>query len=96
MTAALTQPVSANSSNASLPEGFTNYMPLKWFAEELSLTMSSEGPQYWIDSAGSTVVKSQRPVCHQTAVVIDEATLRRRAEESQIEPVWIMIAERNT
>ena len=80
----------------TLPEGFTNYMPQKWFAEELGLTMSSEGPQYWIDSAGNTVVQSQRPVSHQTAVVIDEATLRRYAEESQIEPVWIMIAERNT
>jgi len=80
----------------TLPEDFTNYMPQKWFAEELGLTMSSEGPQCWIDSAGNTVVKSQRPVSHQTAVVIDEATLRRYAEESPIEPVWIMIAERNT
>lgn len=80
----------------TLPEGFTNYMPQKWFAEELGLTMSSEGPQYWIDNAGNTVVQSQRPVSHQTAVVIDEAALRRYADERQIEPVWIMIAERNT
>lgn len=80
----------------TLPEGFTSYMPQKWLAEELGLTMSSEGPQRWIDNAGNTVIQSQRPASHQTAVVIDEATLRRYAEENQIEPVWIMIAERNT
>ena len=29
-------------------------------------------------------------------MIIDEATLHRYAEECQIEPVWIMVAERNT
>ncbi len=80
----------------TLPEGFTNYMPQKWFAKELGVTMSPEGPQYWIDSAGNAVVQSQRPVGHQTAVVIDEAALCQYAEKNQTEPVWIMIAERST
>lgn len=78
----------------TLPEGFTSYMPQGWFAKELGLSMSPEGPQYWIDGNGDTVIQSQRSVRHQTAMVVNEDLLRRYAEENQIEPVWVMIAER--
>lgn len=80
----------------TLPDGFSNYMPQKWFADELALNRSPMGPQYFEDVDGNLVIQSQRPHEHQTAVVIDEAALVRYAAEHDVEPVWIMIAERNT
>ncbi len=79
----------------TLPNGFSNYMPQKWFADELGLTMSPMGPQYWNDSDKKMIIQSQQPTEHQTAMVIDEKLLFEYAEEQQIEPVWLMIAERN-
>ncbi|SMD00885.1 hypothetical protein [Primorskyibacter flagellatus] len=80
----------------TLPDGFSNYMPQKWFADELGVNMSGRGPQYFEDANGNTVLQSQRPCEHQTAVVIDEAVLLRYVDEHEVEPVWIMVAERNT
>lgn len=80
----------------TLPDGFSNYMPQKWFAEELGVNMSPMGPKYFEDVDGDLIIQSQRPHEHQTAVVIDEASLLRYADEYQVEPVWIMVAERNT
>lgn len=80
----------------TLPEGFTSYLPQMWFANELELSISPEGPQSWIDDAGNCVVQTSRPFEHDTAMVIDEAKLRGYAEEFDVEPVWLMIAERNT
>lgn len=80
----------------TLPDGFSNYMPQKWFADELSLNASPMGPQYWTEAAGNIVIQAQRPLEHQTTMVIDEAVLHSYAEEHQVEPVWLMIAERNT
>jgi hypothetical protein len=80
----------------TLPDGFSNYMPQKWFADELGLSMSPSGPQYFEDDGGNMVIQSQNPSELQTAVVIDEAVLLRYAAEYDVEPVWIMIAERNT
>ena len=80
----------------TLPDGFSNYMPQKWFADELDLTMSLKHPQYWANLDGNKVIQSQRPSKNQTAVVIDEVMLRRYAGKQEIEPVWLMIAERST
>lgn len=80
----------------TLPDGFSNYMPQKWFADELSLNISPMGPQCWTDATGNLVIQALRPFEHQTAMVIDEAVLHAYAEEYQVEPVWLMIAERNT
>ena len=44
----------------TLPEGFSNYMPQKWFAEELGLKVSLEGPQYWDDVDGNKVIQSKK------------------------------------
>ena len=79
----------------TLPDGFSNYMPQKWFADELGLNMSMKEPQYWTDLDGNIVIQSQLPSEHQTAVVIDEAVLYKYVEIQEIEPVWLMIAERN-
>ena len=80
----------------TLPDGFSNYMPQKWFADELDLTMLPTGPQYWADLDRNIVIQSQRPSWTQTAVVINEAVLRRYAAEQEVDLVWLMIAERNT
>jgi hypothetical protein len=80
----------------TLPDGFSNYMPQKWFADELGLTMSEKGPQYWANLDDDIVIQSQRPFEHQTAMVIDEEVLRNYSKEQDVEPVWLMIAERNT
>ena len=80
----------------TLPDGFSIYMPQKWLADDLSLTMSPNGPQYWAGLDGNIVIQSQRLSEKQTAAVIDEEVLRRYAQEQEVEPVWLMMAERNT
>ncbi len=80
----------------SLPDGFSNYMPQKWFADELELSMSEDEPNKWLNKHGNVVMQAQEPFEHQTAVVIDEETLNYYVSKFDIEPVWIMIAERNT
>lgn len=80
----------------TLPNGFTNYMPQKWFANELGLSMSETVPQAWQNKFGSVVIQAQRPSEHQIVVVIDEDTLNSYSDDFEIEPFWLMIAERNT
>ena len=80
----------------TLPDGFSIHMPQKWFADDLSLTMSPNGPQYWAGLHGNIVIQSQRLSEKQTAVVIDEEVLHRYAREQEVETVWLMLAERNT
>ncbi len=78
----------------TLPDGFSNFMPQKWFADELDLTMSPTGPQYWADLDENIVIQSQRPSWTQTAVVINETVLRRYAAKQEVDLVWLMIAGR--
>ncbi|PMJ60315.1 hypothetical protein [Vibrio splendidus] len=80
----------------SLPDGFSNYMPQKWFADELELSMSEGEPNKWLNKHGNVVMQAQEPFEHQTAVVIDQETLNYYVSKFDIEPIWIMIAERNT
>ncbi|PTO62414.1 ATP-binding protein [Vibrio splendidus] len=80
----------------SLPDGFSNYMPQKWFADELELSMSEDEPNKWLDKHGDVLLQAQEPFEHQTAVVIDEETLNYYVGKFDIEPIWIMVAERNT
>lgn len=79
----------------SLPDGFSNYMPQKWFADELELSMSEGEPNKWLNKHGDVVLQAQEPFEHQTAVVIDEETLSYYVAKFDIEPIWVMIAERN-
>ncbi|MEL4339396.1 hypothetical protein AAEH92_01590 [Shewanella xiamenensis] len=80
----------------SLPEGFSNYMPQKWFADELELTLSHNEPNKWLNKHGDVVIQAQEPFEHQTAVVIDDEALHDYVSKFDIEPMWVMIAERNT
>mgnify|MGYP005997917695 CR=1 FL=1 len=80
----------------SLPNGFSNYMPQKWFAAELGLSMSVDEPNKWLNKLGDVVLQAQEPFEHQTTVVINQETLNNYTDEFEVEPIWIMIAERNT
>jgi hypothetical protein len=80
----------------SLPDGFSNYMPQKWFADELELTMHENKPQTWQNKLGDVVIQSHKPFKHNKVVVIDEEALQSYSEKFEVEPLWLMIAERNT
>ncbi|EHD2239922.1 hypothetical protein ACSWFU_002541 [Vibrio vulnificus] len=80
----------------SLPDGFSNYMPQKWFADELELSLSQSEPSKWLNIHGDVVMQAQEPFEHQTAVVIDNEALHDYVSKFDIEPMWVMIAERNT
>jgi hypothetical protein len=79
----------------SLPEGFSLYMPQKWLADELKVSMSEKNPHQWIDNLGSIVVQSNSSFEEQTSVIIDEDALNSFSEDFGVEPVWLMIAERS-
>lgn len=79
----------------SLPDGFSLYMPQKWFADELKISMSEKTPYQWIDNLGSIVVQSNSSFEEQTSVIIDEDALNSYSENFGIEPIWLMIAERS-
>ncbi|MCA3080281.1 MAG: hypothetical protein ING71_15995 [Rhodocyclaceae bacterium] len=85
-----------SSLDRTLPDGFSAFIPQKWFAEELGLAASRHGPQYWCDADGNTVFQSSQPVGHQTTAVISGDLLQRYSQDYEVEPVWILIAERNT
>ncbi|WP_417561532.1 hypothetical protein [Marinomonas sp.] len=53
-------------------------------------------PNRWLNKHGDVVLQAQEPCEHQTAVVIDEETLNYYVGKFDIEPIWIMITERNT
>jgi hypothetical protein len=80
----------------SLPDGFSNYMPQKWFADELGLSMSEKGPHVWSDKSQNVVIQAHKSLEDQKAVVIKEEILQAYADQFRLEPVWLMIAERNT
>ena len=80
----------------SLPDGFTMDMPQMWFAQELDLSLSSENPQMWQDASDNCVIQTGRLDLYHTVVVMDENKLKNYLKKFDVEPVWIMIAERNT
>ncbi|MEM5527340.1 hypothetical protein WN093_00795 [Gammaproteobacteria bacterium AS21] len=80
----------------SLPEGFSMYMPQRWFAEELKVSMSIKSPQQWLNELGNTVVQTSTTSEGRDAVLIDESELNSYAENFGIEPIWILIAERSS
>lgn len=79
----------------SFPNGFSGYAPHEWFRDSLDLVMSDEGPKAWMSKGGNPVIQTKEIMSKQAAVVIDAKFLHSFTERSGIEPVWIMIAERN-
>ena len=71
-------------------------MPQKWFADELELSLSQNEPGKWLNKHRDVVIQAQEPFGHQTAVVIDDEVLHDYASKFDIEPIWVMIAERDT
>jgi hypothetical protein len=78
----------------TLPDGFSVCLPQKWFADELGLAMSSKGPECWVNHGGDIVIQTHLSLEHRV-VVIDEAMLSEYSEEQDVEPIWLMIAERS-
>ena len=85
-----------NHLDKSLPNGFSNYMPQKWFSDELKLSMHQSKPQAWQNILGDVVIQYHNPFKRNKAVVIDEKSLQLYTEKFEVEPLWLMIAERNT
>ncbi|MBF2755898.1 MAG: ATP-binding protein [Gammaproteobacteria bacterium AqS3] len=80
----------------TLPDGFGLYMPQKWFAKELGLNISLENLYAWKDKDGNDIIQTHPPTMNRTVVVIDETRLKEYANKFNIEPIWVMLAERNT
>ena len=79
----------------TLPNGFSSYLPQKWFADELRLNMVDASARSWKDSKNHTVLISATESENRSAIVIDEKTFLNYANESNLKPVWIMISERS-
>ena len=79
----------------SLPEGFSRHLPQKWFADELGLKMVDRNANSWKNSDGLPVLTSASGSEGRSTVVVDERTFMDYASQFNMEPVWIMIAERN-
>ncbi|APR65967.1 hypothetical protein CN03_02915 [Thalassolituus oleivorans] len=80
----------------SLPNGFSVYLPQKWFADELGISMSEKEPHIWLDKSQNVIVQAHQTIENRTAIVIKEETLLAYTRDFELEPVWLMIAERNT
>ena len=79
----------------TLPNGFSRHLPQKWFADELGLKMADRSANSWKNSDGNTVLHSVSKSDGRSTVVIGEKTLMDYSDKYELEPVWIMIAERN-
>lgn len=79
----------------SLPEGFQNYMPHKWFADELGLSVSKNRLNCWQNQEDIVVLQTLEPSANRHVVVINERELFNYCNEFAVQPVWVMIAERN-
>ncbi len=81
----------------TLPEGFLNYMPQKWLVDELGL--SHQGFHAWVNQDGEALIQTHihihGPLENQIAVVVDEEALFAYSKKFKIEPIWLMVAERN-
>lgn len=79
----------------TLPEGFSRHLPHKWFADELGLKMADRNANLWMNSNDDPVLISVYESEGRSTVVIDEKTFVDYASQFNMEPVWIMIAERS-
>ena len=84
-----------NHLDKTLPNGFSKYLPQKWFLDELELRMTDKNASSWINSEGHVVLISVSESEEKSTVVIEEETIVNYASQFNMEPVWIMIAERN-
>ena len=79
----------------TLPSGFSQYLPHKWFADEIGLKMVDGDSNSWKNSKNRNVLISAFNNAKRSAIVIDEETFLNYADEFNLEPVWIMISERS-
>jgi hypothetical protein len=79
----------------SLPDGFSQYMPQKWFADELKIAMSDHQSNIWLDSEGDITLQASKAFTKNKVVVIDNDAFDSYLSKFEVEPVWLMIAERS-
>jgi hypothetical protein len=79
----------------SLPDGFSQYMPQKWFADELKIAMSDNQSNIWLDSEGDITLQASKAFTKNKVVVIDSDMFDSYLSKLEVEPVWLMIAERS-
>ena len=79
----------------TLPEGFSRHLPHKWFSDELGLKIADRNANSWMNSNDDPVLFSVSESEGRSTVVIDEETFVDYASQFNMEPVWIMIAERS-
>ena len=75
----------------TLPNGFTRYIPSKWFAEELGLSVSPFDSGNWIDQNEKCIIQSINFQNGQRVVVIDEESFLQYAVNHKFKPIWLMI-----
>ena len=78
----------------SLPNGFTRFMPTKWFAEELGISICPSDSGTWIDQNKKRIIQSINLSNGQRVVAIDEETFLNYAENREYKPVWLLIGRR--
>lgn len=79
----------------TLPEGFSRHLPQMWFVNELRLKMANSNANSWTNSEDRTVLTSASGSEGRSTVVIDERAFMDYASQFNMEPVWVMIAERS-
>lgn len=80
----------------TLPDGFSKLLPQKWFADELEIKMAVRYSNTWVNSENREVLLSTYENDARSAIVIKKSTLLEYFEKFEVEPVWILISERNT
>ncbi|MFN3239058.1 MAG: hypothetical protein ACE37D_18660, partial [Pseudomonadales bacterium] len=80
----------------TVPEGYGTYLPQRWLAESLGIIMSESSTRSWTDRRGEELIKVLKPVEQKSAVLIREDTLTEFCEKNELDPVWLLIGERNT
>jgi len=80
----------------TLKNGFSIYLPQRWFAEEIGLKGHSNDYKTWCNQANEDIIKVYRSgEDHQSAVVVDRTSLLNYVADNELEAVWLFIAERN-
>ncbi|WP_168012076.1 ATP-binding protein [Halomonas salinarum] len=80
----------------TIQEGFREYMPQRWLAEDLGVELAKNSTRSWVDVDGNELIKVLSSVEDKSAVLICEETLRKYCAREAVTPIWLLIGERNT
>ena len=83
-------------NDRSLVDGFSTYIPRSWFAKELNLSLLPNDVHLWVTHDQAFTIQTRKPFGNGIGVVIDARTLSQYHKQFDVDPVWLIIAERNT